>query len=89
MKDALTIKTRLDGVIHTAIPQTVEQNTVYQARINVLEWLYNNGNLRTENEFLVKIQSIKEEILAYEFAEDRGTYYKAAQAKLREMEIMK
>ena len=88
MKDTLTVKTRLDGVIHTAIPQTPEQNIVYQARINVLEWMYNNGELRTDKEFSVKIQSIKEEILAYEFAEDRGIYYKAAQAKLKEMEIL-
>ena len=32
LKDTLTVKTRLDGVIHTAIPQTPEQNIVYQAR---------------------------------------------------------
>lgn len=86
--DALSVKTRLENLRHTQIPQSIDYKTIQNAKINIIEWLYNNGNLRTEDELQTKLQSIQEEILMYEFAEERGYMYEAAKAKLKEMEIL-
>lgn len=85
MRDALYVKSVLDNVCTTEYSVNPEGRLIYNARINNLEWAYNNGNLRTDTEMDTKIQSIKEELIACEFSGDKGINYKTATAKLKDL----
>lgn len=85
MRDALYVKSVLDNVITTEYSATPEGRLIYNARVKNLSWAYNDGNLRTDSEMDTKIQSIEEELVAYEFSGDRGVSYKTANAKLKDL----
>ena len=85
MRDALYVKSVLDNIITSEYKGTPEGKLIYNARVTNLEWAYNEGNLRTEGEIETKIQSIKEELIACEFAGDRGINYKTALSKLKDL----
>lgn len=88
MKDSLYVKTHLDNVCNSIYPQSVESSQIHSARVDNMYWIYNNGNLRTDAELNLKIQNFKEELIAYEFANDFGIQFKIAEAKLKDLELL-
>ena len=66
MRDKLYIKTRLDNVCLERIPQDPELQRKHQERIRVLTWIFNLGELRTEQELQTELRNANEEIICYE-----------------------
>lgn len=88
MKDKLLIKARLDDIQQEIIPQNDEIAYIHSQIIDTLCWVYNNGELRTEEELNLKIQTTKEELIGFEFMNDSiSSEYKATIAKLKELEF--
>lgn len=67
MKDSLYIKTQLDNELSTLYTVSEEGKKVHMARINLLTWIYNFGELRTEKELRTKLRNVEEELLALNF----------------------
>lgn len=82
MLEVLDIKTLLDNLSQNKPSTSLEDNAIYQAKVDTASWAYNNGELRSLEELITKFHSIQEEILVYEFADEQGYQYKAAQGKL-------
>lgn len=88
MKNALYIRTHLDNLRAQMVPQAIEYTTIHNARINIVGWIYNGGNLQEERILKDKLQKINEEIIGYDFANDHGLMYKAALARKQELEAI-
>ena len=76
MKDSMYIKTRLDDEIATFTPGTEEKNTIHNNRIAIWNWLYNDGNLRTEIELNNRLNNYVDELHALEFIGDKNEFSK-------------
>lgn len=87
MKDKLEIEGKLLDYQAEILPYDEDSNYVRTQVINALSWLFNQGNLRSEHDLQTKIQSTKEEIIGYEFANYiNSVEYKSAKAVLKELE---
>lgn len=85
MKDSIMTKTELNNLqANTSMVSSI-QMPLHLAKINMAEWAYNNGDLRTIAEYKNRIQNIKEEIIALEFAQDISQSKAIAKAKLEEL----
>lgn len=80
--DALRVKTVLDNLTQTPCNATLESKAIHTSKIDLMTWLYNGGNLRTAEEVQTKYDSIQEEILVCEFAEEFGYVYDSAKQRL-------
>ena len=81
----LYVKSCLNDLLSLAASCSLDNKRLNNSKIEVIEWLYNNGNLRTEHEIQTKLTSIKEEMYVYEFAGSLGSDYKISEAKLKEL----
>ena len=70
MKDSLYIKSQLDATLSTKMEQTDELKKAYEAKANILNWLYNAGNCRTEEEINTRLQTCEERLTALNFMGD-------------------
>lgn len=86
MKDAIYIKTRLNNVNSEIVPQSIEYTAVHNARQETLMWIYNYGSIRTEKEIQNRLERVKEELIAFDFANQTGLPLKIANAKKQEIE---
>ena len=77
MKDKLYIKTKLDNILTEIIPQSTDQKYIHNQLVENLMWLYNNGNLRTDDELKLRINAKEEELIGYNFANYHGIEVKA------------
>lgn len=66
MKKKFWVQTALDNWAIENRPQTTDQETLYRAVFNALLWVYNNGNLRTDEEMHKKIATLQNEIEMYQ-----------------------
>ena len=82
---ALYVKSYLNDLLSIAASSSLESKKLNLSKAEVVEWLYNNGNLRTEHETNIKLTSIKEEMIVFEFAGNLGSDYKIAESKYREL----
>lgn len=86
MKDSLTIKTNLYD-LKTGMSIKSNDNTLQKAKISVLEWVYNNGDVRNELECINKLNNYREELTAFEFFGDTSNIgYKVAECKYKVLE---
>ena len=85
MKDKLYLTTRLGNITEEYMPTTEEGQAVRNARIEIILWCLNCGNLRTQQELDNYISNMQEEIIGYEFANDTSNLKKVAEAKLQEL----
>lgn len=67
MKDSLYIKAQLDATNSTLLEQSQELQQAYIAKIEILAWLFNDGNCRTEEEVNTKLQTCEERLTALSF----------------------
>ena len=68
---------------HELVPQSLDFTYIHSARIDILYWVKNSGNMRTEQEILNKIQRYKEELLGIE--NDFDLHYREKQARIKEL----
>lgn len=68
------------------VPQSMDYTVPHHSRIEILYWLRNERNMRTEEEINQKIERIKEELLAYQ---KDDVMYKARVAEIEELEYCK
>lgn len=88
MKDSITTKSELDNLRANTIMISSTQMPMHVAKVNILEWAYNDGNLRTLPELQNKLQNLKEEIIALEYAQDIGISKDIAKAKLEQLQYI-
>ena len=86
MKDSLYIKTRLDNLKCTIIPQSIQYTMPHHERIQIVSWIYNNGNLQTEHCVKLKLTGCREELIALQFAGESGLQTACVNAKIEELE---
>lgn len=85
MLDKLHVQARLNNLQNEIIPQSVEASVIHRDKVNLVAWIYNDGKLRTENEMRVKENNIRDELVAYGYANDTGYLTKSANARLQEL----
>ena len=87
MRGAIYIKSQLDNELANA-PTQEEQLHVFHAKIQLLTWIYNLGNLRTQEEMDIKLRNIQEELIALEFMQtpENAIEYKKIQARMKIMQ---
>lgn len=86
MKDITYIRNKYNNICNGIIPQSVEASQMHKERVNNISWLFNGGNLRTEAEIQNKIQSLREELIIFEFAGETGLPRKITSLKLKDLE---
>lgn len=86
MKDNLYIKSRLAEVDTETVSQNPDSLAIHNAKQFVLHWIYNSGDVKTENELLLQLQNFKEELLGLEFANANEFSKKLIQVKVKEIE---
>ena len=65
MRDKLYIKSRFDNVaIQRVLTDELRQQKT--TRLNTLAWIYNGGNIRSEEELQRQLRNVNEELLAFE-----------------------
>lgn len=62
MKKKFWVQTALNDWAIEHKPQTTDQEMIYKSVFNALLWVYNNGNLRTDEEMNKKIATLQNEI---------------------------
>jgi len=70
MKNSLYIKSQLDTTLAIALESSEELKSMFEAKINLLTWIYNNGNTRTQEELQIKLQNTEERLIALNFMGD-------------------
>lgn len=85
MKDKLYIKSRLDSLKTALIPQSIEYTALQQARIDILSWVYNNGDIQSEQAVENKLERLQEESIALDFMQIQGLQRKILEAKQTEI----
>lgn len=88
MQDLSYIKTRLDNIRANACGQEIENIYPRERVTQLLEWVYNNGNGRTQTELDTKLTSLKEELLTAELTGDRSYIYKASNDCVNELQLI-
>ena len=62
MKNKDYLVTRLSELRTALVPQSIQYTTIHHNKIEILEWVYNEGNIKSQDEIENKILSIQEEI---------------------------
>ena len=62
MKNKDYLVTRLSELKTALVPQSMQYTTIHHSKIEILEWVYNEGNIKSQDEIENKILSIQEEI---------------------------
>ncbi len=86
MKDSLYIKSRLNDICCTIIPQDKEALQIHQAKQNTLLWIYNKGNIRTVKELEYRIRRLQEELQVLTFSNTQGFPVKLIKSQLLEVQ---
>ena len=87
MKDTLAVRTRLDFV-RSNPPKNEYDTIVYNSRIQLLCWIYNDGKLRTDSEMETRRNTINEEVIVYETMGNMYDDLKVARAMLKDIEAV-
>ena len=80
----LEIKAKLGELLSTLIPQDIYSTTIHHAKCEVVGWLYNDGNYRTDDEIDTKLTTLEDTVNAYNITGIGGFMLKAAEDSLRE-----
>lgn len=87
MRDKLYIKTMLDNALSSVVLQTQENAPIHKCKIDMLQWAYNFGNLKTENEINNKLTNYREELIALQFNGDSNPIpFKMVNARIDTLE---
>ena len=86
MKDKLYIKTRLENIASERVPQETKMQQKHEERLKILTWIYNLGNLRTEEEMNIQLQNTNEELMSYQLAGITGILVEYAKIRKDELE---
>lgn len=86
MKDSLYIKSRLNDISCTVIPQDKEALQIHQAKQNTLLWIYNMGKLRSEKELQYRIRRLQEELQVLDFSHTQGFPVKLLKSQISEVQ---
>ena len=60
----------------------MKETLKHQAKIDIVSWVYNNGNIRDENEVNIKLRNAKEELTALQFINDTSFNLDVVSAKI-------
>lgn len=80
------LECRISDLEHTIVPQDVYFTTIHHGRVDMLTWVRNGGNMKSEDEILSRIDRYKEELLV--FNDDRDLFYKEKIARIKELEYV-
>lgn len=87
MRDTIYVKSQLDNLLANA-PTQQEQIDLFNYKVQLLTWIYNLGNLRTEDEIKIKLRNLEEEKIALDFMNqpENSLEYKRVYAQLKIMQ---
>ena len=68
MLDKLFLQNKLVQMRCAYIPQSVEMGMCHNAKISMIEWAYNNGDIKSEAQVENKISILEEELLGAELS---------------------
>ena len=69
---------------HELVPQSLDFTYIHSARIDILYWVKNGGEMKTEEEIKNKIQRYEEELLGIE--DNFDLHYREKQARINELQ---
>ena len=84
MKSLTEIQKRITDLETQITAQDITTTTIQNGRIDILYWVRNNGELKTDKEVINKIERIKEELIPITDIND--LWYKEKTAKIKELE---
>ena len=64
--DKLSLQNKLLELKYSMVPQSVEFTMCHHAKVSILEWAYNNGEIKTPTQIENKIKLLEEELLGAE-----------------------
>jgi len=85
MKDSLYIKSRLDALKCTMVPQQSEYAELLRAKLDILSWAYNKGEIQTKEAIQNKLDRLNEELLSMDFMHIQGLQRKLVEVKKTEI----
>ena len=88
MRDSLFVKTRFDNIATEERPRTPESIQVHNAKLQILGWIYNEGELRPEEELRIQLRNCTEEIMGYELMNVTGVSLDVVKARKRELQLV-
>lgn len=74
---------RIFDLEHALIPQSEDSTFIHSGRIDMLYWVKNSNNMRTEEEINNKIQRLEEELLC--LSDTYDMHYREKQARIEEL----
>ena len=88
MRDLLAVKTRFDNIATEEKPRTPESLQIHNAKLQILGWIYNEGELRPEEDLRIQLRNCNEELTGYEFMNVTGVTVDVTKAKKYELEYI-
>lgn len=69
---------------HELVPQSLDFTYIHSARIDILYWVKNSGNMKTEQDIKNKIKRYEEELLC--IPNEFDLHYREKKARINELQ---